>query len=140
MSKAYNPTEYDNEPVVFCSKCYSLKIKHDETTDSDYCEACGCTEIKSANIYVWEKMYERRFGHKYVVKNNDPRKSAVFKMSVEELKKAVYTHPLMDDIVKTLYPRFPGGLTNEERVVMLFDKLFKDNRLDDLRYLLLHYS
>lgn len=138
--KAYSPTEYDQEPVVYCSKCYSLKIKHDDSIDSDYCEKCGCTDVQSASIYAWERMYEARYGHRYVVKNTDPRKSTIFQMSVEELKKKVFTHPLMDEIIKTLYPRFPGGLTDEERVIVLFDKLFKDSRLDDLRYLLLQYS
>lgn len=140
MLTAYTPTEYDKEPVFYCSNCYSLKIKHDDSINSDYCEKCGGTEIQSASIYAWEKMYESRFGHKYVARNNDPRRTQIFQLSVEELKKKVYEHPLLDEIIKTLYPKFPGGLTTEERVIVLFDKLFNDNRIDDLKYLLLQYS
>ena len=31
---------YDDEPVVYCSRCYSLKIKYEEAIDSDCCMEC----------------------------------------------------------------------------------------------------
>ena len=140
MIKAYTPNEYDPEPVFYCSRCYSLKIRHDEMTDSDYCEHCGNTDIQTASIQAWEKLYERRFGHKFVEKNRDPRRTKIFRLTLDELKKKVYAHPLMDDLIKTLYPKFPDGLVKEEKVIVLFDRLSRDNRLDDLKYLLLQYS
>lgn len=140
MPKPFNANEYDEEPVIYCAKCYSLKIKHDDSVDSDYCEACGCSDTRTADIFTWENLYERRYGHKFVEKSNDPRKSSIFRLSIEELKKMTYSHLLLDEIIKTLYPRFPGGLVREERVVVLFDRLLRDNRLDDLKHLLLRYS
>ena len=32
----------------------------------DYCDTCSSTNIDSCNIHEWEKMYEERFGHKYL--------------------------------------------------------------------------
>lgn len=37
----------------------------------DYCEDCGCTDIKETHISNWEKMYEEKYKKKYlkVIKN-----------------------------------------------------------------------
>lgn len=140
MNRALDPSEYDLEPVVYCSKCYSLKIKYIDTVDSDCCMDCGCSDTLTTDIHTWEKLYEERYGHKFVEKSNDPRKTYIFRVPLEEVKRRTYKHPLLKEIIHKLYPRFPEGLTKEESVLMLFDKLAKDNRLDELKFLLLQYS
>lgn len=65
--------EYDKEKVYYCKKCLSLAIisTEREAESIDFCNDCGCTDIEEAeNINVWEEMYEKRYGHKYVIKPN----------------------------------------------------------------------
>lgn len=59
-----NHLEYDNQPVLYCSQCLSIRIR--EVDNTDYCDKCGSTDIKEANIHDWEKMYEQRYGIKYL--------------------------------------------------------------------------
>lgn len=61
--------EYNDIPVIYCSECLSLKIS---TVDGiDYCEQCGSTDMKEANIFDWEKIYEDRYSEKYLnIKEN----------------------------------------------------------------------
>lgn len=128
-----NQINYDSEPVEYCSRCYSLKIKHEDAIDADYCTECGSTEISTTDIDTWEKMYERRYGSKYVERNNDPRCSIYFKMPIARLKAKVFESKQLFKILHKLYPSFPKGLSREDAVILLFDKLSKDNRMDDLR-------
>ena len=138
MSDKTNKTDYDSDPVEYCSKCYSLKIKYIDAIDSDCCMECGCSDVATASsIYEWEKLYERRYGHKYTVKSNDPRKSLLFKMSIERLKTTLYRHSLCDSIIKEMYPKFPGGLSKADSVILFFDKVIKENRIDELRLTLI---
>lgn len=59
--------EYNKEPIYYCSKCLSLKIKGiGKTNDFDYCDECGSTSIEKTNIEEWEKLYVQRHGHKYL--------------------------------------------------------------------------
>ena len=55
--------EYNDIPVLYCSRCLSLLIMEDEVL-GDYCHECGCTDISSAYIWEWEEEYEKKFGHK----------------------------------------------------------------------------
>lgn len=58
--------EYDKEPVFYCNNCLSLKIRHLKYLDnSEYCDECGSTDIETANIEEWERMYKERYGHKF---------------------------------------------------------------------------
>ena len=125
--------DYDSEPVRYCSECYSLRIKYEEAIDADCCMDCGCSDTKEATIDQWEELYQSRYGHKYTVKNTDPKKSFIFKLSLKELKKKLYDHPAWLKIIQNLYPRFPEGLSKIDSVLLLFDRLIKDGRLDDLR-------
>lgn len=63
MSKL-NKEEYNSEPVFYCSECLSLKIR--EIDETDYCDKCGSTDIKEANIHDWEEMYEKKYGKSYL--------------------------------------------------------------------------
>ena len=132
--------DYDEEPVQYCAKCYSLRITHDDTTDSDICSVCGSTDIATTTIDRWEKLYENRYGHKFVNRSNDPRDSIYFKMSIAKLKTKLYYSKYLQPILYSLYPNFPQGLNKSESVIMLFDQLSKDNRIDELRYMLYDYS
>lgn len=131
---------YDDEPVTYCSRCYSLKIKHEEVTDSDICMDCGCTETKTTDISTWERLYERRYGRKYVDRKDTAEDSIYFKMPLSRLKMCLCQSKRLQVILRKLYPAFPQGLTRTESVIVLFDRLSKDNRIDDLRYLLYSYD
>lgn len=128
-----NHKDYDEEPVTYCSRCYSLKIKHEDITDSDVCMDCGCTETKTADIGTWERLYERRYGKKFVERSDDPRDSIFFKMPVNKLKSMLYRKGNSINIIHRLYHYFPKGLSKSESIILLFDKLCKDGRMDDLR-------
>ena len=137
MSTEDSFNAYDLEPVRFCARCYSLKIKYEEAINTDCCMECGSSDTMTASIEEWEKLYERRYGHKFVTKGNDPKKSPIFKLPMSKLKEKVFESPSWKTIIKTLYPRFPRKLDKAESVILLFDKLVRDNRMDDLKLLLM---
>lgn len=56
---------YNEEPVYYCPRCLSIKIKAD-IADYCYCEDCGSTRIDTADIFEWEKMYKQRYGIRYL--------------------------------------------------------------------------
>lgn len=58
---------YNSEPVFYCKNCLSLKVRDiPNVEDSDYCDECGSTDIEKNSIEEWEKLYENRYGHKYL--------------------------------------------------------------------------
>ena len=69
MSDKNNIEDYNTEPVTYCARCYSLKIKHEDALDADYCGECGSTDTAEASIEEWERLFERRYGHKYAEKS-----------------------------------------------------------------------
>lgn len=64
--------DFNKEPVHFCTHCLSLRVKTIETFD--YCDTCNSTDIESTDIHTWEKMYEDRYGVKYLNTKNNGRK------------------------------------------------------------------
>lgn len=136
MSEHDKSNDYNSEPVAYCAECYSLKIKYEEVIDSDCCMECGCTSIKEAPFETWEKMYEYRYGHKFAEKNNDASKSLVFNMSLSKLMMKVAECPRWDSIIRRIYSCFPRGLSKSDSIVMFFDKLVKDNKINVLKELL----
>lgn len=135
-----NHKDYDDEPVMYCAKCYSLKIRHEEQTDTDYCMDCGSTEVRTASIDEWERLFQGRYGHKFIEKSTDPKRSLFFTMSIKTLKQRLYNSNNLRYIVQRLYPHFPMKYAKGDLVLMLFDRLYKDNRIDDLRCLLYDIS
>lgn len=133
MPKTKDCNNYDSEPVTYCARCYSLKIKHEDVLDLDCCADCGSTDILETSIDDWEKKYERRYRHKFVQKEEDPKKTYIFKLSIEQLKTKVYQSERWRDIIKAIYPHFPGGYGKADSIILFFDTLFRQNRLDDLR-------
>jgi hypothetical protein len=58
---------YDDEPVFYCKRCLSLKIKPIPLfNNQDYCEDCGSADIGKCNIEEWLKLYKDKYGHPYV--------------------------------------------------------------------------
>jgi hypothetical protein len=35
---------------------------------TDYCDKCGGTEIETANIHDWERMYKDKYGERFLNK------------------------------------------------------------------------
>lgn len=124
---------YNMEPVMYCSKCYSLKIIYEDAIHSDCCGKCGCSDLQSSSIEEWERLFKNRYGHKFVEENHDIRRSPIFLLSNEKLKMEVYNNPNWREICKILYPSFPEGLGKADSIILLFAKLYQDSRLDDLR-------
>lgn len=58
--------DYNSEPVYYCKRCLSLKIKDIGSEDTEYCEDCGSTNIETDNIENWQELYKKRFGHYYL--------------------------------------------------------------------------
>ena len=137
MNNERNPNDYDSEPVKYCARCYSLKVKYEDAIDSECCAECGSSDIVEDSVYVWERKFEQRYGHKFIVKNDDPRKSYIFKLPISKLKQKVCDCPSWRELIHRLYSKFPGGLGKADSIILFFDKLYQDNRIDDLRMLLL---
>lgn len=133
-------SEYDSEPVVCCAKCFSLKIKYEEAIDSDCCMECGSTDVVEMDISEWEKNYERRYGKRFIVKSNDPKKSPIFKLPISKLKMKIFESPDWYEIICAVYPQFPRNLSRADSIIVLFDKISKDNKLDELRTVLWNYN
>lgn len=136
MDNQVKHEDYDSEPVEYCARCYSLKIKYEESLDSDCCAECGSTDILESSIEEWEKKYERRYGHKYTVKEQDPKKTFIFKLSLKELKRKVYESTIWKDIIHAMYPSFPGGLSKADSIILFFDTIIRQNKLNELKLLL----
>lgn len=128
--------EYDEEPIKYCTRCYSLKIGYEDAIDTEYCMECGCSDIAEASIYRWESMYKNRYGHEFLTRNKDPKKSLVYKMPYDKLKEMVNTNPNWKKIIYRMYPKFPRKYNRAETIMLFFDQLAKDNRIDELRILL----
>lgn len=60
----YTTEDYNNEPVYYCKNCLSLKIK--VVGGYDFCDDCGSTHITTTHIEEWEKLYEERYGNKFL--------------------------------------------------------------------------
>lgn len=132
--------EYDSEPVICCSKCYSLKIKYEESSGTDYCLDCGSTDVEEMSIDKWESLYEKRHGKKYIEDKKDIRRSPIFNMTMRQLKDRVYDSPEYKKIIYGLYRNFPKGLSKADSVLLLFDKAYKDHKIDDLKILIIKYT
>lgn len=138
MKDTQNHDEYDLEPVSYCPKCYSLKIGYVPGAENmEYCMDCGCLDIALANIYDWERLYEERYGHKFVVKRNKDEGHPIWKLSAKDLRTKVLESPYYKDIIKGIYPdwKYDGHIVD---VVFLFmDNIIKDGLLPKLKKLLI---
>lgn len=61
-----NQHNYNEEPVIYCSQCLSLRIR--DIDGVNYCDDCGNTDLKEANIHDWENMYFNKYSIKFLDK------------------------------------------------------------------------
>lgn len=64
LKESYTIEEYNDEPVYYCKHCLSLKVKI--VGGYDFCDDCGSTHIETSHIEDWEKLYEERYGNKFL--------------------------------------------------------------------------
>jgi len=128
--------DYNSEPIAYCARCYSLKIKHEEALGEDCCAECGSTDIQETSVEEWEKKYEKRYGHGFIQKEEDPQKTYFFRMTSKELMHRVSDSPRWREIIRGIYPHFPGGYSKADSIVLFFDTLIKQNKLGELRLFL----
>lgn len=64
MENILTKTDFNDEPVTYCSHCLSLAIR--TVDDTDFCDRCGGTEVQTAHIHEWETMYEQKYGIKFL--------------------------------------------------------------------------
>lgn len=88
----------------------------------------------------WAKLYEERYGHKFIEAKRDIRKSPIFLLSIDKLKTKLFNSPYWKKICKHLYPSFPEDLGKADSIILLFSKLCQDNRIDSLRIELIKYN
>lgn len=138
MPEEKHNNDYDLEPVKYCARCLSLKIKYDEDLDYEWCADCGSTEILETLTEEWEKKYEKRYGHKFVTITDRSEKSKILKMSVGELKELMHNSKNWLGIIRRLYPGFPFGFGKTDSIFLFFDKIIKDRRIDELRQLMIN--
>ena len=136
MSVEERNQDYDSEPVRYCARCYSLKVKYEESVDSECCGDCGSSDILEAPIEEWEKKYERRYGHKFTQKEQDPKNTFIFKLPLDKLKAKVYESSQWREIINAIYPKFPGGYGKTDSIILFFDTLVRQNKLNELKLLL----
>ena len=139
MPKIKSPEEHDAEPVMYCANCYSLKIKHEDSINADCCGDCGCSNIQTASIDTWEWLYERRYGKRFIGNNKIQKKVPLYRIPVKELKNRMYESDSWRSIILKIYPDFPGGLSKGDSLILFFAQLDRDDRMNDLRSLLLNY-
>ena len=141
MDNQVNYEDYDSEPVKYCARCYSLKIKYEDALDSECCAECGSTDILEAPVDEWEKKYERRYGHKLTQKTEDPKSTYFFKLTTKELMDKVAGSLKWREIIKSIYPHFPGGYGKADSIVLFFDTLIKQNKIGELKlFLFKHFK
>lgn len=141
MDNQVNYEDYDSEPVKYCARCYSLKIKYEDALDSECCAECGSTDIQEAPIEEWEKKYERRYNRKFIQKTEDPKNTYFFKLTTKELMDKVSNSLKWREIIRGLYPHFPREYGKADSIVLFFDTLIKQNRLGELKlFLFKHFK
>lgn len=65
--KSNSKEDFNSEPVYYCKHCLSLKIKTVSLDlDISFCDDCGGTDIDTAYIGEWEKLYKERYGFNYL--------------------------------------------------------------------------
>jgi hypothetical protein len=57
----------DEDKVLYCPDCLSLSIVGIEGTDICYCKRCGCTNIQEIEFDKWDRLYQKKYGKKYVI-------------------------------------------------------------------------
>jgi len=139
MGNTQDHNEYDLEPVSYCPKCYSLKIGYiPGVDDSDYCMDCGCLDVVRGNIYEWEKLYEDRYGHKYVTRSKNLEGHPIWNLSIKDLRRKVLKSPYCMDIIRDIYPEWNHYGSLIDIVFLFFDRVVNDRLLSKLKKTLIY--
>lgn len=134
MNNTPDHNEYDLEPVSYCPKCYSLKIGYiPDVEDSDYCMDCGCLDVVTGSIFEWEKLYEKRYGHKYVVKRKSYEGNPIWNLSVKDLRRKLLQSPYCIDIIKEVCPEWNHYGKLVDTVFLFFDYVVAKKLLPKLK-------
>lgn len=123
MANKDKQKEYNDEPVIYCPKCYSLNIIEDSVIGISYCKECGCTDFKETTIEEWESMYRERYGHKLVTKSEDLTKSPIYNMSRHRLMNMLFEMEDSDIIIFKMFPLAPKEMSRKERIMWAFAKI-----------------
>lgn len=60
---------YEEEPVYYCKRCLSLKVRQmPMVANQYYCEDCGTVDIAEGSFEEWDELYVERYGHHYLEK------------------------------------------------------------------------
>lgn len=57
--KRKDKADYDKEPVYYCKRCLSLRIRTMRGV-GDYCDSCGSLAIDTTSIHEHERMVRER--------------------------------------------------------------------------------
>lgn len=67
MDNLREGVNYNDEPVFYCEKCMSLRIRFvNGLSNSEYCDNCGSTEINQSNIEDWRKKFKDKYGYDHL--------------------------------------------------------------------------
>lgn len=134
MNNTQNRNEFDLEPVSYCPKCYSLKIGYVPGVEGmEYCMDCGCLDIASTDIYKWEKLYEERYGHKFVTQKSSVEGHPIWNLRLKDLRTKVLESPYYKDIIHEVYPDWKYYSNPVDTVFLFFDSVVKDGLLPKLK-------
>lgn len=78
-------------------------------------------------------MWEERYGERYIKRYRNPKKAYVYNLPMGDLKQLIYLSPFRREIIKSMYHDFPEYVTDIESVLLLYDNVCKDGRLNELR-------
>lgn len=137
---SYNNETINEEPWYYCANCLSPKVGYEDSVGADYCCDCGSTSIHEGIFENWEQQYLKRYKRKYVNQPRNIKNSPIYQMSFVELMKKVSDFPRWEDIIKAIYNTNISGLSKADSIVLFFDRLIRDNKLDELRELLYNWK
>lgn len=67
MDNLKEEINYNEEPVFYCKRCLSLKIRFVKSiTNSEYCDNCGSTDVESTDIEDWRNKFKNRYGYDHL--------------------------------------------------------------------------
>ena len=68
MNETIKKEDFNEEPVMYCKHCLSLRILDLGDADTEYCDECGSTDIEQSSIEDWEVLYRSIYGKKFLNK------------------------------------------------------------------------
>ena len=67
MDNLREEINYNEEPVFYCERCLSLKVRFvNGLSNSEYCDDCGATEIAQTDIEDWRNKFKNRYGYDHL--------------------------------------------------------------------------